>query len=63
MKRSRWLDAIVVRTVRAIDEASGRSDDHDAVQAAAGVPGGARERIVAWAWSRASRLGLADEVD
>jgi hypothetical protein len=63
MKRSRWLDAIVVRTVRAIDEASGRSDDHDAVQAAAGVPGGARERIVAWAWARASRLGLADEID
>jgi hypothetical protein len=63
MKRSRWLDAIVVRTVWSIDAAAGRADDPEAVQAAARVPGGARERIVAWAWVRASRLGLADEIE
>lgn len=63
MSRSRWLDAIVVRTVRSIDEATGRPDDHDAVQAAAQVAGGARERIVAWAWARAGRLGLDEEIE
>jgi hypothetical protein len=63
MGRSRWLDAIVVRTVRSIDEASGRPDDQQAVQAAARVPGGARDRVVAWAWARAGRLGLAEEIE
>jgi Protein of unknown function (DUF2868) len=60
---SRWLDAVVVRTVRSIEGDSGGHDDIDAVQAAARVPGGARERIVAWAWSRAARIGLVDEIE
>lgn len=63
MKRSRWLDAIVVRTVRSIDEAPGRAEDHEAVQAAARVAGHERERVVAWAWARAGRLGLAEEIE
>jgi hypothetical protein len=63
MRRSRWLDAIVVRAVRSIDVASARPDDHQAVQAAASVQGGARERIAAWAWARADRLGLSEEIE
>ncbi|MGM9490584.1 DUF2868 domain-containing protein [Ideonella sp. YS5] len=63
MGRSRWLDAIVVRTVRSVDQASGLADEQEAVQAGARASGGARERIVAWAWARAGRLGLTDEIE
>ena len=63
MERSAWLDAIVVRMVRSIEQASGRLNDGDVMQAAARASPDVERRIALRAWLLGQRLGLVDEVE
>ncbi|HEV8691424.1 MAG TPA: DUF2868 domain-containing protein, partial [Ideonella sp.] len=63
LQRSAWLDAIVVRMVRSIEQASGRLNDGDVMQAAARASPDVERRIALRAWLLGQRLGLVDEVE
>lgn len=62
MPHPRWLDTLVVRTVRAIETADGPLDDAEALRRAATSVRGRDERLIARAWALAQPLGLPDEI-
>jgi hypothetical protein len=60
---SPWLQAVVFRTVRAIEERDGAMDDGDAVREAAVAARAPERRLSLRAWALGQRLKLADEIE
>ena len=58
----RWLDTVVLRTVRDIEAADGALDDDAAVRLAATTSTDRDARLVARAWALATPLGLPAEI-
>lgn len=60
---SHWLQAVVFRTVRAIEDRDGAMDDGDAVRDAAVAAQAPERRLALRAWALGQRLKLPDEIE